>query len=154
MPDTSDWTSDRAGSEQPNDLGSCVTALANEVSKAMEEEVKPFGINPIEFALLRTCRFTGTTTARDLDTVLPVDRSRISGIVDNLVERGFVQRRRSRADRRVVRLQLTGEGKELIDDLIQRVDARNSAMLAGVTPAEMSSFISTTRKVLANCAPK
>ena len=144
-------TASEAGCE-PDDLGSCVTALVNVITKAMAEEVEPFGVTPVEFALLRMCMLTGTTTGTDLAVLLPIDGPRISRVADKLVGQGMITRRRSRTDRRVVHLDLTREGKELTADLVQRVDARNAAMLEGVTQGEMSDFISTTRKVLANCA--
>ena len=151
MPDTQGLPQHCEGLE-PYDLGPCVTALVNVVSKSVREEIEPFDLTPLEFMLLKTCLIVGTTTAKDLVPVLPVDATAISRVVEKLVNQGILRTRRSRTDRRLVHLELTVAGQELATDLVERVKARNAAMLAGVTEAEMDAFVSTTRKVLANSA--
>ncbi len=136
----------------PNDLGYCVSAVVNAVAKVIEEEVEPFGISSLEFAMLRMCRETGGTTARDLTVMLPVDASRISRTVDMLVNKGLMGRSRSREDRRVVRLELTEEGIDVTEDLIHRVEDRNAVLVAGVTSKEINGFFATSQKIIANYA--
>ena len=145
-------TSDVMQPSLPNDLGHCVTAVVNAVDKVIDEEVEPFGISSLEFAMLRMCLETGGTTARDLTALLPVDASRISRTVEMLVNKGFISRRRSSEDRRIVRLELTEEGIDVTADLIRRVEDRNAVLVAGVTLKEINGFFATSQKIIANFA--
>ena len=134
----------------PTDLSGCVAILANVISKGVERELAPFGIQPAEFALMRVCLIGGETTATELGRALPVDASRISRIVNRLVETGLLRRRRLREDRRVVRLGLTPEGRQLIEELVRRVAAFEAATLAGIHAEELHSLIAATCKIRVN----
>ncbi len=132
------------------DLGSSVFALVNVVAKGMEEELDPFDLQPLEFSLLRFCLGSEWTTSRDLVKVLPVDSSRISRVVEKMRARGLLSRRRHPDDRRVVRLRLTEDGRNLAMELSLRVQTRESKLMEGVSEAERNAFLSVTGKILSN----
>ncbi len=62
--------------------------------------------------------------------------------MDQLVERGFVTRERSAADRRVVTLALTPHGRELVEEMAPRVMDLWNGLLSGFTHAEVDTLIS------------
>ena len=81
---------------------------------------------------------------------MPVDPSRISRIVARLVDKGWLRRRRKRDDRRLVMLQLTDDGAELMIDLRDRVGDYNAQLTADVSAEEMRIFTSVALKIIAN----
>ena len=79
--------------------------------------------------------------ARDVATVLGVTPTSVSTIVDRLVRRNYMSRRRTEENRRVVVLSLTDDGR---DDLVQILDEQRrhcAAMLATLTPKERDQFV-------------
>lgn len=58
----------------------------------------------------------------ELADCLHVTPGAVTGIADKLIQRGYIDRHRDEADRRVVYLQLTGEGQSAVKelDLIQQ----------------------------------
>ena len=132
------------------DLESCVTNLANAVAKGMSRELEDSDISPIDFALLLNCMQRGECTATELAALLPVDPSRISRVVARLVDKGWLQRRRKRNDRRLVMLQLTTQGAEVMSDLRDRVGAYNTRLTASVSEEEFRVFKSVAFKIIAN----
>ena len=110
----------------------------------------PYYITSLEYGVLRDCMIKGECTATELAATLPVDASRISRIVNTLVERGLLIRRRLRDDRRVVMLRLSDEGRELTSTLNQRMQAYNARLMENVAEEELSVFASVARKILAN----
>ena len=116
----------------PLDLGECVTGLANAVARGMEEQVAPYNLIPLEFAILRVFLGREEWTTTQLAKALPVTLSRISRIVTKLVDRGLLRRRRLRSDRRVVALALTEEGKALTLELHRSVQAYDARLSVGV----------------------
>ena len=106
----------------------------------------------MEFSILRSCLERGECTATQLAEFLPVDASRISRVVNGLVDRQLLRRRRLRNDRRVVKLTLTQEGETLTFKLHQRVQQYDASLTEGVSEEEMNAFAVTTLKIAANSA--
>ena len=134
----------------PLDLGECVTGLANAVARGMEEQVAPYNLIPLEFAILRAFLDREEWTTTQLAKALPVTLSCISRIVTKLVDRDLLRRRRLRSDRRVVALALTEEGKALTLELHRSVQAYDARLSVGVHEEELAVFASVLSKVMAN----
>ncbi len=141
----------RRRAEIPNaDLQTCVNHLVNVVDKGAASEAAPYDLIPLEFSLLRACMEKGECTATQLAEVLPVDASRISRVVNRMVDMGLLRRRRLRSDRRIVMLTLTPRGNDLTLRIHQRVQVYDAKLIDGVSEREMRSFVATTFKILAN----
>ena len=134
----------------PLDLGECVTGLANAVARWMEEQVAPYNLIPLDFALLRLFLEKEEWTTTQLAEALPVNASRISRVVTKMVGMGLMRRRRLRSDRRVVMLTLTEEGKALSLELHRSVQAYDARLSVDVHEEEMAVFASVLSKVMAN----
>ena len=137
---------------EPEDLGYCVTRLGNVLARETEEVVKPHGLIPMDYAVLRLFLHREEWTATELAGLLPIRISRASRVVAKLADMGLVRRRRPRSDRRVVYLTLTDEGRALTLDLHRRIVAYEATLLQGVGDEELSALVTTTSKVMANYA--
>ena len=133
-----------------DELESCAVGLIGAVEKGIAVEVAPHNLTSIEFNLLRACMNIGECTATQLAVLLPVDASRISRIVNGLVNKGLLVRQRQTYDRRVVMLRLSDEGHELTESLNQRLQLYDNRLMEGVSEEEMQAFIAVTQKILAN----
>ena len=69
------------------------------------------------------------------------------GVVDRLQRNGLVERRRSRQDRRVVRICLTGRGRALKTRVTPLVDAAYSRLEGTVSELEWADLLATLRKI-------
>jgi DNA-binding MarR family transcriptional regulator len=83
----------------------------------------------------------------ELATVLGCDSSNVTGIVDRLEARGLVARRASSEDRRVKHVVLTGDGRDLRDQLLSRV-GRPPAGLGQLKAGEQRQLRDLLLKVL------
>jgi DNA-binding MarR family transcriptional regulator len=75
-------------------------------------------------------------TASDLASDLDHDSGAITRVLDQLEQRGFLQRRRSSQDRRVVELRLTPAGKAIAEELLPLVVDQTNAALAPLSKSE------------------
>ena len=132
------------------DLGAFVTMVVNAVTWAIRDELEPEGLGALEFAVLRALQFSGTSSATQLGRLLPADQSRISRTVNDLVTKGLLSRTRQRRDRRVVMLEMTDRGQELIGALSERVEQRYDQLLEGVSAEDLERFIATADTIMAN----
>jgi DNA-binding MarR family transcriptional regulator len=79
-----------------------------------------------------------------------------SGIVDRVERHGLVERRHRLDDRRVVECSLTGEGRQLIEDVTGIQRRRMRQLLGVLTEAELADFahlLSTVRDRIKGQAP-
>ena len=137
---------------RPTGLSSCVAGLVNALAKVTVDLVRPHGLIPSEFALLRLFLGNEQWTATQLAHALPVRTSRISRMVAKLVDMGLMSRRRPSSDRRAVFLTLTGKGRTLTLDIQRDVRPYEAVLSEGVTEGEMAVFVSVTSRVMGNYA--
>ena len=137
--------------EPPADyLGYHTSVLVNVVAKGLAEVLEPFKVTPIEFAVLHWCSGGQAVTVTSLSRVSLMDAAGMSRVVTGLVDRGLLQRRRQRSDRRTVHLGLTEKGQALLPELGRCVRGFYSVLLEGVSDEEKRGFAATTRKILTN----
>ena len=131
-------------------LGPFAANVLNAYAKLAKDRLAPFEIIPVQFAILDLCFRGQADTVTGLARLVPLDHAAISRNVDQLVKRGLIQRRRSRSDRRVVRLALTEEGMTVMPRIMETLQEVDSVLLRGVTQEEIRGFMSMSQKVTAN----
>ncbi|MBI3753957.1 MAG: MarR family transcriptional regulator [Deltaproteobacteria bacterium] len=92
----------------------------------------------------------GPAIMRDIAGYLGLAMSTGTGIVDKLVERGFVTRERNEEDRRVVTVDLTDAGREMYSIYQERNMGLSFSMLESLTEKEQDTLLSLMRKIVRN----
>ena len=131
------------------DLGKQVTSLITAVAKGVEGELADHGISPIEFTVLRLCLERTELTATDLAQELPIDAARTSRLVQRLVEKDLLVRRRLAQDRRWIMLRLSERGHALTGCLLQRLWTYYDSLTEDIDEDELQQFAATTSRILA-----
>jgi DNA-binding MarR family transcriptional regulator len=92
----------------------------------------------------------GVSTASELCQTMWHDTGALTRLLDQLEERGYVERERSTADRRIVQLQLTAAGRRKTAELMPLVVDRLNTALAGFSKAEFDQFMRLLKKLIAS----
>ena len=141
------------GRKEPNrPLGLAASTVVAAHAKLAGDVLASFRIVPVQWAILEQCDPAQGTTATLLARAIPIDSASISRNVERLVRLGLLQRQRVERDRRIVRLTLTDEARAIFPEIVQRMQAVDSALLEGVTAGELEGFLRTVHKVTANAA--
>src|SRR5262249_11559271 len=82
----------------------------------------------------------GVSTASELCQLMWHDTGALTRLLDQLENRGFVERQRSTTDRRVVQVQLTAAGRRKTTDLMPLAVDRLNTALAGFSKTEFEEF--------------
>jgi DNA-binding MarR family transcriptional regulator len=93
-------------------------AVNHRIRRASLDALEPLGVTPAQGRALRTVhRADGPVRMSDLAARLRVVPRSATTVVDELVERGLVERLGDPGDRRVVAVALTVEGQRLVGEL-------------------------------------
>ena len=94
-----------------------------------------------DVSLLSILAEAGDWTVRGLAQTLSAPDSTVSSALDRLEGRGLVERRRRTSDRRVMRVELTLDGRALTDRLRAGQMENSRSMLARLTPEDRDHLI-------------
>ena len=133
-------------------VGQHAKALVNAVTRGVDSEAAAYDLTPTEFAAVRLFLTDMEWTATELTQVLAVDASSMSRVVNNLVDRGVLRRRRPREDRRMVFLKLTEAGVALGLELHERAHSYEEKLTQGISAEDMEICLATIRRIVANHA--
>jgi DNA-binding MarR family transcriptional regulator len=79
-----------------------------------EDVLKEYGITGPQLWALRTIYLHGQLSMGELSRYMYLQMSTVSGVVDRLGRKGYVERVREAPDRRVVKISLTAAGKRVV----------------------------------------
>lgn len=101
----------------PYGMGYRIKILSQLLGRHFQEKLDPYGLTPFHWLVL-CCLWEkdGAATSELCDRLKQVGGT-LTGVVDRMEERGLVRRERDTSDRRVWRIWLTDEGRELEDVL-------------------------------------
>lgn len=89
-----------------------IRLLQNDINTLFSEHM-PWN----EFSVLRALYWNSPQMASQIASEVNVTSSHITAVTDRLVRKGFVMRKRSDSDRRIVYLEITELGKEVAEKL-------------------------------------
>ena len=119
----------RARVDEREPLGFLLAAAARRVAKFYAAALADGPVTPSQYFLLRQLWREDGLSLGELSLRAQLDATSATWLVDQLEKAGFVERRRTDLDRRVVRVWLTDAGRALRDDL-EPAAARWEAQLA------------------------
>jgi DNA-binding MarR family transcriptional regulator len=137
-----------------------VTALTR-ISKRLDnyyrEQFSELNLQRGDWGVLAELALHGadsSSTPSRLADVTGVSPSTMTHRLDQLVERGLVQRTPDPDNRTRMRVRLTRAGQELFRQSVVDADATEAAVLAALEPAEQAQLADLLEKVLASPAPR
>lgn len=146
----------RRGARDADDSQAVVACLrflfqsAREYSKALQRKVRLSG--PQVWALTLIGEHP-ELSLRELAAHMYAHPSTVSGIVQRLVARGAVRRRCDHADRRGVRLALTGLGRRLVRNSPPPVPAALREVLTGLAPGRLRQLRQSLELIVRRLRP-
>ncbi|MBI3945937.1 MAG: MarR family transcriptional regulator [Armatimonadetes bacterium] len=129
-------------------LGRLLSLAQKHASRSLRAELEPFGITPVQFAVLIELYCRDGLSLNSLSERLRADPPTISGVVDCLVSAGYVERRPDPNDRRRLRLFATEKARAIEDELYAADARREAAMTRRLAPEEREALKELLRRVV------
>ena len=121
-------------------VGYAASRAAIEMRKVFARCLGPLDLKVVEFSILMLVASNTDTNQKRLGQALEVSAPNMAVTIDRMVERGWVERVRSTADRRAQNIHLTHEGRVLV--------AKAEAISATMENAALSVLSHAERELL------
>ena len=122
------------------------------LSAHLSRHTEAAGLTQGQFGVLEALLHLGPMTQRDLGAKLLRSGSNVTMVLDNLERRGLARRTRRKDDRRAVEVDLTADGRRLINDLFPK-HARRITRLFGALSARDQQRLGTLCRTLGRNIP-
>lgn len=135
-------------SDRPDGVAFLLAQLGHHAATLFAERVATLELSPAHAGILRTIATDPGCSQQALSTKLGMLPSRVVVYVDELEERGYIERRRNPDDRRLYALYLTAAGKKLMRKLSELARQHELGFASALDPKQYN----TLRDLLATVA--
>ena len=139
----------RPGAGSSGSVGGLGRARASLLA-GIDAELAPFGLNSMQYAVLKHLAEGSARTAADLCRSMYYDTGSMTRILDRLEEKGLLRRERCREDRRVVFLRVAPAGRTQLPRLRAAGSRVLEHHLAGFDPVEMENLKAYLGRMIEN----
>jgi DNA-binding MarR family transcriptional regulator len=113
------------------------------------ERLEPLGLKPAHVGILRIIRQADGLSQQALGEKLGMFPSRLVAVLDELEERGLVERRDSPADRRSYALYLTDAGRKALEQIGRISREHQQTLCAALNEAERAQLADLLQRIAA-----
>ena len=118
-------------------------ALQEKLKKDMEQ----YGVNPTEFAVLELLYHKGEQPIQHIGKKILLASSSITYVVDKLENKGFVERKACKTDRRVTYAHITEEGRTFMAKVFPEHEETIKEIFGDLSEEELKEMIELMKKV-------
>jgi DNA-binding MarR family transcriptional regulator len=130
-------------------VGFLLSQLGAANARWFHETLVPVGLEPRQFAILRWVAQDEGRSQQALGDALGIAPSRMVALIDELEERGLVERRTNPSDRRARALHVTTDGRRLLATAMERALAHEAQLCAPLTLDERQALVELLQRVAA-----
>ena len=99
--------------------------------------------------MLKAVSGNGSPSQSSLVEQIGIDRSTLAGIVRRLVQRGLLQRRRTRHDARICAVRLTVEGRAVLTSAGLAIEKTSKHLLVDVSGGDREALFNSLKRIIA-----
>lgn len=134
---------------RPTGAAFLLAQLGAHAADAFGERIAVLGIAPPHAGIMRIIAAMPSCNQQSLAARLGVLPSRMVMLIDELAERGLVERRRSQEDRRHSELVLTKAGHHIMEKLGRLAAEHEASLCAALTVEERETLAALCRRIAA-----
>ena len=124
-----------------------LTRAHRAVTDRVEEDIRRYGLNTTEFAVLELLYHKGVQPIQQIGKKVLLSSGSITYVVDKLEDKQLLVRRPCPKDRRVIHAVLTDEGKQLMDKIFPEHEKALHEIFSGLQAEEKALLIDLLKKL-------
>ena len=94
-----------------------------------------------QFIVLDILHRSGELKMTDLSHLLNVTTAAVTGLIDRLSKEGFVTRRHSEKDRRIIKVKITARGAKMVGDMNEKRKRATMEIFGIISPEERDEYL-------------
>jgi DNA-binding MarR family transcriptional regulator len=120
-----------------------IQRTADAMLQEMVDVLRPFGLSPTQYNVLRILRSAGDSgvTCKDIGARMIARDPDITRLLDRLERRNLLTRNRAKEDRRFVAIRITSEGLNLLRDLDAPIERKQLALMQHMGKEQLHSTV-------------
>jgi DNA-binding MarR family transcriptional regulator len=130
-------------------LAFLLSQVGSHAASRFAERLEPLGLNPPHAGILRVIEQADGLSQQALGEKLGMFPSRLVQMIDELQERGLVERRDNPADRRSYALYLSKAGREALEQIRRIGREHQDALCAALSKSEQAQLAGLLRRIAA-----
>lgn len=119
------------------------------IVEGLQQQLSSYQIDAVEYTILGVCIANGPTTIKDLQSMVPIDYTQISRTTSSLEDKGLMVKAHLADDRRIVRVEVTETGRELMPELRQNALKFYKGLVGDISQAELEECATVMQKLSA-----
>ena len=128
--------------------GWMVNRIALMLDNRMKDRLDALGLSKPQFAIMMIVLENGTPTQAEIGKYIDMPAYSVSRALDDLQERGFIERQQHPESRRALQIIGTPKGQDLGPKLFEIVRDVNRTFLEPLSPDERATFLALLGKLL------
>lgn len=113
----------------------------------VKKDISDHGMRTSDFTVLEALYHKGRQTIREISEAVLINTGSITYVIDKLEKKGYIERSYCKEDRRVVYIQITDNGKELMDQIFPKHQRMIEKVFEEVTDEEKEIVIDVLKRV-------
>ncbi|HXR61269.1 MAG TPA: MarR family winged helix-turn-helix transcriptional regulator [Solirubrobacterales bacterium] len=136
------------GDQAPSTLAFLLSQVGTHTARRFAERIGEVGLNPPLFRVLNLIDAAEGRSQQAIGAAIQVPASRMVALVDELEQRGLVERRPDPADRRVRALYLTRKGRNALKRGREIAKAHEEELTRGMSEADRTRLTRLLQKMV------
>jgi DNA-binding MarR family transcriptional regulator len=128
-------------------VGFLLSQLGFATSRSFKERLAPLDLDPKQFGMLRYVAAAEGQSQHALGEALQIPPSRMVALVDELEDRGLLERRPDPADRRVRALHLTPKGRQTLERAMEVAIEHEKETCGCLEPGEREELLDVLNRI-------
>ncbi len=124
-----------------------LSQLGSHSAQAFANQLAPLGVRPSHFGLLMHLSQREGQSQQELADAMGIHRNVMVGLVDELEDRGLIERRRHPADRRAHAIHLTPAAHDLLPRAKRVADEQEAELLAGIDKDDRTYLVALLQRL-------
>ncbi|PAV28278.1 MarR family transcriptional regulator [Virgibacillus profundi] len=120
-------------------------------SKSVQEQIKKdisnYDMKTSDFTILEAIYHKGRQTVRQISEAVLINTGSITYVIDKLETKGLLERSACKEDRRVVYIQITESGKQLMDEIFPKHQKVIEEIFEDISAEEKKTVIDILKRV-------
>lgn len=124
-----------------------LTRAMQTITKRVEEDIKSYGLNTTEFAVLELLYHKGDQPIQKIGEKVLLASSSITYVVDKLEKKDLLLRKPCPEDRRVTFAVITKQGQDLMNEIFPKHKAAIQEIFGGLNAEEKDQLIGQLKRL-------